>query len=348
MCYILIMNENKKRNAGAPSRASVPKSALARLYLIDQRIASGVYPNAKQLVEYLREPWGKVSIATVGRDIAFMRDRLNAPIDYDAKNRGIYYTEPNYRIPMGFSGADELLALGMAKNILNLYRDTPIYDAAHKLLVSITAPLASEGSSDWYENRIVIPQTPTAPVPQEIWNQITKALRENRVLVFDYRRSYDEDYKSRRVRPYQLLFDTGVWYIYGFSEERKGIRIFSIGRIKNMTLTKDRFTLPDNFDYRTNNSGSYFGAYAGQKKHKFKIAFYDYSVPWVMDRNWADDQKIKETDDGIIISFSSTQFGKVAEWVLSRGSTAQPLEPETLVSHWRNEVNEMYKKAGIK
>jgi len=121
---------------------------------------------------------------------------------------------------MGFSGAEELVSLGMAKNILNLYRDTPIYDAAHKLLDSITAPLSAEGDSLWYENRIVIPQTPTSPVPSDIWNHITTALRENRVLVFDYMGTYDEDYKLRRVRPYQLLFDTGVWYLYGFSEER--------------------------------------------------------------------------------------------------------------------------------
>ena len=326
-------------------RESLPKSALARLYLIDRQISSGEYPNAKQLVEYLRHPWGKVSIATIGRDIAFMRDRLNAPIEYDAKHRGFFYTESNYRIPMGFSGAEELIALGIAKNILNIYKDTPIYDAAHKLLDSITAPLSAEGDSLWYENRIVIPQTPTSPVPPEIWNHITTALRENRVLIFDYIGTYDEDYKLRRVRPYQLLFDTGVWYLYGFSEERKGIRVYSLGRMKNLSLTKDHFPLPDDFDYRSGSSGSYFGVFTGQKKYRYKIAFYDYSVSWVMDRKWADDQKITETNDGIIVSFTSTHFEKVAEWVLSRGSTACPLEPESFVSYWRNEINEMNKMA---
>jgi hypothetical protein len=31
---------------------------------------------------------------------------------------------------MGFSGSDELLALAMAKNILTLYKDTPIHVCA--------------------------------------------------------------------------------------------------------------------------------------------------------------------------------------------------------------------------
>jgi len=78
---------------------------------------------------------------------------------------------------------------------------------------------------------------------------------------------------------------------------------------------------------------------------KFKIAFYDCSVVWVMDRQWAADQKITEIGDGVIITFTSTQFEKVAEWVLSRGSTARPLEPELLVNVWRNEIEEMRKMA---
>jgi predicted DNA-binding transcriptional regulator YafY len=326
-------------NEKKPARASIPKSAMARLYFIDKEIASGKFPNTG----YLAKKWEGISISTISRDIDFMKDRLNAPIEYDALHRGYFYSEPQYRIPMGFSGADELLALGMAKNILTMYKDTPIYDAAHHLLNSIIAPLAAEGNSDWYESRIVVPQVPSAPIPPEVWNPVTTALRENRVLTFEYQGAYDEDYKSRCVRPYQLLFDTGLWYLYGFAEERNGIRIFSLRRMKNIVRTKDHFLLPKDFDYRAGISGSHFGVFAGQKKYRFKIAFYDYSVTWVTDRQWADDQKTTETKDGIIITFTSSQFEKVLEWVLSRGCTARPLEPELLVNVWQSNIEEMRK-----
>jgi hypothetical protein len=52
-----------------------------------------------------------------------------------------------------------------------------------------------------------------------------------------------------------------------------------------------------------------------------------------------------ETDDGVVITFTSTQFEKVAEWVLSRGGTACPLEPELLVDTWRSNIDEMRKMA---
>jgi hypothetical protein len=195
-CAIINIMENEKK----PARASLPKSALARLYFIDQQIASGKYPNTKYLVSHLHETWGKVSVSTIGRDIDFMRDRLFAPIEYDALHRGYYYSKPNYRIPVGFSGADELLALGMAKNILTMYRDTPIYDAAQHLLESIIAPLAAEDNSDWYESRIVVPQVPSASVPPDVWDPVTTALRENRSLA---RAIFFTRHREKRRMPFR-------------------------------------------------------------------------------------------------------------------------------------------------
>jgi predicted DNA-binding transcriptional regulator YafY len=330
------------KNRGKSARENLPKSALARLYFIDEQIASGKYPNTKALID----SWEGSSASTIGRDIAFMKDRLNAPIEYDAAHRGYYYSKPNYRIPMGFSGSDELLALAMAKNILTLYKNTPIHDAANQLLESITAPLSAEGNSDWFKNRIVVPQVPSMPVSHDVWELITKALKENRILTFDYKGAYNPDYRSRRIRPYQLLFDNGIWYLYGFAEERKNMRIFSLGRIKNIALTKDKFALPADFDYRAHSTG-YFGVFSGQKKQRYKIAFYDYSVPWLKDRKWAEDQKITETDDGVVITFTSSQTEKIMEWVLSRGCTALPLEPESFVTSWRWNIDEMQKMAKL-
>jgi predicted DNA-binding transcriptional regulator YafY len=324
-------------------RASLPKTALPRIYHIDREIALGKFPSTAELArEY------ETSVSTISRDIAFMKYRLDAPIEYDALHRGYYYSKPNYRIPAGFTTAEDLLALGMAKSILSLYRNTPLYEAARHLLDSITAPLAQEGKSDWFEDRIVVPQVPAALIPPDVWNVIITGLRENLILVFEYCGIWDEDYNERRVRPYQLLFDTGAWYLYGYAEERREIRIFSLSRMKNLVLTKDHFSLPGNYDYRTSSGDSHFGVFAGQKKLRFRVEFYHESAVWVRERRWAEDQKIKEIENGIIIDFTSTQCDKVLEWELSRGCTARPLEPEDLVKAWRGHIEEMRKMTGKK
>jgi predicted DNA-binding transcriptional regulator YafY len=240
---------------------------------------------------------------------------------------------------------ENIQALGMAKTLLSLYRDTPLYSAARNLLETITAPLVDQKNPNLYENRIVVPPVAASPVDTKTWNVITAGLKDNRVISFLYRGTYDDDYTPRRVRPYQLLFDAGVWYLYGYAEERKAIRVFILSRIKDPSLTITVFKLPPDFDYCSRADGSNFGVFAGEKKYRFAIAFYGEAALWAGERKWAADQSIKETGGGLIISFTSTQYEKVLEWVLSRGCLAKPLEPEQLVKNWKSNIDEMRKLA---
>jgi predicted DNA-binding transcriptional regulator YafY len=322
---------------------------LARVYFIDRLIASGTYPSTKNLAaEY---ECGK---ATISRDIEFLRDMMGAPVEYNADCRGYYYTDRAFRLPGGFSSADDILALGIAKNLLSPYCDTPIYKPIRNLLDSITAPFEAQGldrwskpgASSWYEERIITPPVPSDLVKRELWETITGALRRNRVISFEYQGTWDEEYRSRRVRPYQLLFDNGLWYLYGYAEERQAIRLFSLARMRNALICPDTFTLPEDYEYRGGAKGfdggvSYFGVFAGATKYHFRVAFYDESIVWAADRKWAMDQVVENQDRGIVLDFTSCQYDKVLEWVLSRGCTARPLEPAELVEDWRYHVQMM-------
>lgn len=318
-------------------RKSLPKTALPRIFFVDREIASGSYPNAPGMAKKY-----ETSVASINRDIALMRDQLDAPIEYSALHRGFYYSEKTYRLPAGYASADDMLALGMAKNLLTLYQGSPLYEAARNLLDGITAPLDSEGKAGWYEDRIVVPPVASAPVNEEVWNDVIAGLRGNKVISFEYQGGHDKEFKPRRIRPYQLLFNTSTWYLFGYSEERKGIRLFSLPRMKQVTLTKDTFAIPKDYDYRTLSEGSYFGLFVGQKTYKFSIAVCGDEIQWIKERRWAADQRIKDTKDGIVISFTSNQLDKVLEWVLSQGRYAKPLAPDALVNAWEGHVRDMY------
>jgi len=327
------------------TRKTLPRAVLARIYFIDRQIASGKYPN----VHFLAKEY-EVGTATIYRDIEYMRNMLNAPIEYSAKHRGWYYGEKSFRLPARFASANDMLALGMAKSLISLYRDTPLYQAAERLLNDITAPISPDEASDikqtaWYEKRIIVPPVASAPVNNEAWEIIIDAMKENRVITFEYKGVWDKIYRTRLVRPYQLLFDTGVWYIYGYAEERSAMRFFSLSRIKNISLTNERFTLPKDFDYRIKNDGSYFGVFIGKKRH-YKIAFASTASIEIKERKWAADQKIVEKKDGsgIVIDFSSVQFPKVLAWVLSYGMAARPIEPPELVNEWKKNIVALYEK----
>jgi predicted DNA-binding transcriptional regulator YafY len=286
-----------------------------------------------------------MSVSTISRDIEFMKDQLLAPIEYDPFNRGYYYTQKTYRLPAVFTSAENLLALGMAKSILSLYRETPLFEASSHLLESIIAPIISDGNRDWLENRIVVPKIASAKVDPAVWEIVVAALKGNRVITFEYLGTWDEEYQNRRLRPYQLLFDSGVWYLYGYAEERRATRIFSLSRMKNAALTKDGFSLPEKFSYSDLAGESYFGVFIGQEKYSFAINCYKEAVVYATDRQWAADQKITDIEGGISIEFTSTQYDKVLKWLLSNGCYAVPQKPKKLVDDWKWHIHEMRKLA---
>jgi predicted DNA-binding transcriptional regulator YafY len=214
-------------------------------------------------------------------------------------------------------------------------------------LEDITAPLSNDDipeteKSAWYEKRIIVPSVASASVRSELWEIITSGLRDNRVITFEYKGIRDTEYNIRLVRPYQLLFDTGIWYLYGYSEEREATRLFSLQRMKNVALTNETFKLPQDFDYNAKNNDSHFGVFEG-KKQNYRIQFSNDVLPEIEERQWADDQKIEDTgDECFVLSFSSTQFDKVLSWVLSFGCSAAPVEPAHLVEAWEWHIEEIH------
>ena len=68
---------------------------LERLVFIHHCFQQGRYMNKNQLQDEMMRHFGlaKLGISTITRDIEFLRDRFNAPIEYDFFHKGYYYTE---------------------------------------------------------------------------------------------------------------------------------------------------------------------------------------------------------------------------------------------------------------
>ncbi len=71
------------------------RPALQRIMWLDRQLAANTFPNCTTAARAL-----EVSPKTIQRDIDFMRDRLERPIDYDDKRLGFYYYEaPEKKLP---------------------------------------------------------------------------------------------------------------------------------------------------------------------------------------------------------------------------------------------------------
>ena len=106
---------------GAKLKKSAKESRppLQRMLRIHRALQSGKYPNAPTLAQDL-----EVSAKSVHRDLEFMRDRMDLPVEWDIHRRGFYYTQkvdsfPGFQITQG-----ELVALVVAEKALQQYRGT--------------------------------------------------------------------------------------------------------------------------------------------------------------------------------------------------------------------------------
>lgn len=309
---------------------------LERLSKIHTKIKSGCYPNSHQLA-YDNE----VSVPTISRDIEFLRERFGAPIEYDAAHRGYYYTK-NFDMPLNMVSAKDILTLSLTKQLLSQYEGSPIYNELSSI-ISMLSDFQGIGKSDFLK-RVAAPPLPKGVMNENAWNVVLECLQENMVLKFDYNGRWKTETTHRLLRPYQVLLQDGMYYVFGFDENadggKGGERLFNLSRMKNLENTKQSFELPEDFEFSSRCGGGRFGAFKEAEKVQYEIDFYDDARQFVKDCIWADDQEFidYEEEKMTTIKFSSSQSAKVLEWVLSQGVRARPIAPEEFVERWKNEI----------
>ena len=312
---------------------------LERISHIHRKIRSGCYPNTKQLAFELES-----GIATISRDLDYMRDRMFAPIEYDFTHKGYYYTKAFEPSMQNYLSEKDLRVLLSAKVLLSHYKSTPIYDEACSVL-DLLSTSAMNGKNTALLNRIAVAPTVETAVNQEIWSTIQDALNKSHILQFDYTDRWGKQTEQRRLRPYQLVLDDGVCYLFGFDELRNAERIFSLVRMRNVIVTENVFELPKDYEFERHCKDGNFGAVFHQKSEHYKIEFYREARHLVKEKVWANSQVITESKDKTIIEFDSTQFLKIKAWVLSNGCNAKPIAPAWLVKEWKRHAVEMAKMA---
>src|SRR5262245_33684644 len=104
------------------SRAQISRPPIERMLRIHEELRRGAFTNCTKLARIL-----EVSRKTIVRDIAFMRDRLELPIEFDAPINAYRYTHPVSAFPTVQVSEGELLALLVARKALEQYRGTPFH-----------------------------------------------------------------------------------------------------------------------------------------------------------------------------------------------------------------------------
>ena len=315
------------------------KPQLARLLYVDKALRNGGYPNCSNLAQLY-----EVSPRTIQRDIDYMKYQLDAPIEYDKARRGYYYTEPNYHLPSMDIRESDFFAICIAEKALEQYRNTRIYDRLSMVFDKIKSYLPDDitVNTSWIDTGYTFLEDSHTMIDPAIWEKITQGLRGHRVLEIRHKKAGGEPEK-RSVDPYHIANYRGEWYLIAHCHKRKSVLRFAISRIHEANVTERDYKIPADFDFRKF-IGSSFGIMSGDEEFSVRIRFSKKQAPYIRERIWHRDQVISENRDGsIVLSFITNSSYEVIKWVLSWGSEARIIAPESLAQTMEKEIRAMLK-----
>ena len=329
----------EKKEGAARQTPGVNITGFWRLYEIDKLIAGGYYPNCVYLAEHL-----EVHKRTVERDIERLRDQFRAPIEYDPKRKGYYYSAP-FSLPAMKLQEGEAIAIFLGQKLLAQCKGTSLEDSLKKAMLKIRLLLPDEIEVD-LERALEAVSFHVDPLRgdeikvAQTYQVIAEAMGKGRTVQIDYYTASRDDHTRRKIDPYHLRLSEGSWYCIGFCHERKEERIFALDRIKSIRITDETYQIPSSFSVE-----EYFGDSLTLERgepQKVVIEFDKTQVPYVRDKVWHSSQSLEDLPDGgLRLSLITGSLGEVKRWVMSLGQHAVLIEPQFL----RDEIREELERA---
>jgi predicted DNA-binding transcriptional regulator YafY len=300
---------------------------LERMLRIHQTIQAGAYPTASLLAAEL-----EVSSKSVHRDLEFMRDRLQLPLEFDRRRMGYYYTEQVNAFPTVQITEGELFALIVAEKALQQYRGTSFEKPLLSAIRKMEASLPDTISIDLVDlERTISFRTRAEPVLDlKVFEVLAKATTARQQLEVTYRKAGQERTEQRRIDPYHLANVNGEWFLFAYDHLRKDIRTFVPARIKAVTPTGRTFVRSRTFSVEQRLRGS-FGVHSGQGEFGVVIRFNPEVADYIREKKWHDSQALRELKGGgVELRMTLSGLAEVERWVLSWGGNARVVHPAAL------------------
>ncbi len=296
---------------------------------IHQAIQTGQFPNATQLATAL-----EVSTKTVQRDIEFMRDRLELPVEYASARFGYHYTEEVSAFPTVQITEGELFALIVAEKALQQYRGTtfekPLLSAIKKMEQSLPDTISLNLPD--LEQTISFRTRAEQILNLEIFDALAKAAAQRQQLELTYRKPGRSESERRTIDPYHLANINGEWYLFGFDQLRQDIRTFAPARIQSVKATGKSFDRPQKFSLEQRLRDS-FGVHSGAGQHEVVIRFKAGVADYVREKKWHESQTLRELKGGDVeLRLKLSSLLEIQRWVLSWGGDAKVLAPRELTA----------------
>ncbi len=267
-----------------------------RVYRIDQLLKDRISISRKDLLEKL-----EISLATLKRDIAYMRDRLNAPIIFD-KELGGYRLDKkdndHYELPGLWFNAEEIYALMTMQHLLS-NMDTggilaPHIKPLHSRLTELLG--SANDSQDQLQKRIKVETIGARKFDLTYFQGIGSSLLKRKRIVIDYMGRGRNELSTREISPQRLIYYKDNWYLDAWCHLKEDIRSFSVDAIKRVDILETKAI--DISEAKLNEElGSGYGIFSGKDIKWATLKFTPERAKWTAYEKWHPKQIGKFLDD---------------------------------------------------
>ena len=304
-----------------------------RFYTIDRLLRSRRKASLGQLMEEL-----EVSRATVRRDLEYMRDRMAAPIVWDAVQRGYCYRpestedDDRYALPGLWFNASEVYALLTMDHLLSSLQPGLLEPHIQPLRERIRRLLGSgQHPAQEVEKRIRILYMASRQIDTRVFASIANALMGRHQLLIIHLNRRSNLRTERVVSPQRLAHYRDNWYLDCWCHLRKGLRSFAVDAIAGAELKENQPAKEISETELEKVLGAGYGIFAGDRTHQAVLRFTPEAARWVASEKWHSQQESTVEPDG---SYRlSVPYAKETELVmdiLRHGSDVEVLSPPSL------------------
>ena len=341
-----VTSQRRDRNGQGTARPtsetlSVKRPPLARMKRILELLQEGTYPNCTTIAQML-----ETSPKTATRDVDFMRDSLELPIEYDDKRHGFYLTEPVERFPIVPVTERELFYVCVAHKAIDHYRGTALEKPLEFAFKKFAGRLDDEDQMFLQGLEDVLSIRPFAPDDADLqrFDVVSQGIAERRLMKFQYRKPGEKASSMRRVHPYHMLEFGSRWYLIAYDLDRKKVRKFVLGRMRDPVLTSERFADRKDFDPKNYFDGS-MGVMTGEGDYEVIIEMDAWLTDMLRGRRFHPKQVWSEVPDrGSRLRMRLNSLDEIEHHVLSWGTHANVIAPEVLALRVKGVAEQLVKR----
>ncbi len=280
------------------------------------------YPNASDIAKF-----HEISHSQAFRDIEFIRDRLNAPIQYDSKKRGYYLTDESYMLPSIWIDYKELMLLTFSKELLKDKDAKEILQSLYNRIV----PFSKTGLEKIH-NIISYKGIRFYKIKKGILTSIFFSILNKRKIEIKYLHIMNNDTCIRKLSPIHLIFYMGNWYLLAYSKGK--IKTYALSRIQSVNILRERIKERIDNNKIKKMINRVFGIYLSESDapiFDIKLKFSKRISNLIKTLYFHEKQKTEETPNGeTIISFKSSLNEELIREVLRYIGDVDVISPSEL------------------